>query len=399
MTPQKIVPSSKFAEYSVGWICALPDELAAARAMLDCEHGVPEHRIVADDNTYFLGSVGSHNVVIAGLPAGALGAASAGVVAAGMQRTFTRVRVGLLVGIGSGAPGSGAVDEDVRLGDVVVSKPMGDTGGIIEFERIPQKNGDEHGDGGNDSSGGSGGKAEFMRTRCLNAPPRALLTALASLEAEHSMMGSKASEYLAQAAQKYPRMKIFFVEPGIGGPAGKSGSNSGNNGGGKAHNDDYSDSGDVGTDRQKPADQLYQASYAHIEALDNCDCVRCDARMLVRRPPRDEAGPVIHFGVIASGTCELFCGAAREQAKAALGGPLCFEREAAGLMDNFPCLVIRGIADYADSHRSVRWRRYAAAAAAACAKELLDMLPPREVESMDTITQVLQGGECYITFS
>ena len=34
---------------------------------------------------------------------------------------------------------------------------------------------------------------------------------------------------------------------------------------------------------------------------------------------------------------------------------LCVEIEAAGLMDNFPCLVIRGICDYADSHKNKRW--------------------------------------------
>ncbi len=95
MAPKEAVPSTKFAEYSVGWICALPDELVAARAMLDVEHGVPERRAAADDNTYFLGGIGQHNVVIAGLPAGEPGAAAAVTVAVGMQRTFPRVRVGL----------------------------------------------------------------------------------------------------------------------------------------------------------------------------------------------------------------------------------------------------------------------------------------------------------------
>jgi hypothetical protein len=30
---------------------------------------------------------------------------------------------------------------------------------------------------------------------------------------------------------------------------------------------------------------------------------------------------------------------------------LCFDMEAAGLMDSFPCLVVRGICDYADSQK------------------------------------------------
>ena len=54
---------------------------------------------------------------------------------------------------------------------------------------------------------------------------------------------------------------------------------------------------------------------------------------------------------------------------------LCFEMEGAGLMNTFPCLVIRGICDYADSHKNKRWQEYAAATAAAYAKELLYVIP------------------------
>ncbi|KAH1912671.1 hypothetical protein KXV48_001139, partial [Aspergillus fumigatus] len=48
---------------------------------------------------------------------------------------------------------------------------------------------------------------------------------------------------------------------------------------------------------------------------------------------------------------------------------------AAGLMDILPCLSIRGICDYSDSHKSKEWQRYAAATAAAYARELLEELP------------------------
>jgi nucleoside phosphorylase len=58
---------------------------------------------------------------------------------------------------------------------------------------------------------------------------------------------------------------------------------------------------------------------------------------------------------------------------------LCVEMEAAGLMNNFPCLVIRGICDYADSHKNKRWQPYAAAVAAAYMKELLLIIPAQEV--------------------
>jgi hypothetical protein len=75
---------------------------------------------------------------------------------------------------------------------------------------------------------------------------------------------------------------------------------------------------------------------------------------------------------------------------------MCFEMEAAGLMDTFPCLVIRGISDYADSHKNKEWQEYAAAAAAAYAKELLCMTPARQVEiTPKTVDgEPRQGASC-----
>jgi nucleoside phosphorylase len=60
--------------------------------------------------------------------------------------------------------------------------------------------------------------------------------------------------------------------------------------------------------------------------------------------------------------------AKRDKVSSEPGGVLCFKMEAAGLMNSFPCLVIRGICDYADSHKNKRWQAYAVATAAAYAK-------------------------------
>jgi nucleoside phosphorylase len=56
-------------------------------------------------------------------------------------------------------------------------------------------------------------------------------------------------------------------------------------------------------------------------------------------------------------------------------GILCFEMEAAGLMNQLPSLVIRGICDYSDSHKSKNWQGYAALTAAAYGKLLLSVVP------------------------
>jgi hypothetical protein len=64
--------------------------------------------------------------------------------------------------------------------------------------------------------------------------------------------------------------------------------------------------------------------------------------------------------------------------------------EAAGLMDNFPCLVIRGICDYADSHKNKQWQGYAAATAGAYAKELLSVIPPKQVAETPAVVSITE---------
>ena len=68
---------------------------------------------------------------------------------------------------------------------------------------------------------------------------------------------------------------------------------------------------------------------------------------------------------------------------------LCFEMETAGLMNHFPCLVIRGICDYSDSHKNNKWQGYAAMAAASYAKDLLYRIPPNELEAERRVNNIL----------
>lgn len=62
--------------------------------------------------------------------------------------------------------------------------------------------------------------------------------------------------------------------------------------------------------------------------------------------------------------------------------------EAAGLMDNFPCLVIRGRCDYADAQKNKDWQPYAAAA---CAKELLYVITDQVVHTRTIVESVNDG--------
>jgi nucleoside phosphorylase len=113
-------------DYTVGWICALDTELAASQAMLDEEH--PDHLQVENDtNTYTLGRIGQHNVVLACLPSGTTGISAAATATRDLLRSFPRVRFGLMVGVGGGAPSNPSDDprRDIRLGDVTYSQQPG----------------------------------------------------------------------------------------------------------------------------------------------------------------------------------------------------------------------------------------------------------------------------------
>jgi nucleoside phosphorylase len=99
---------------------------------------------------------------------------------------------------------------------------------------------------------------------------------------------------------------------------------------------------------------------------------------------------VVHYGTIASGNQVMRSAVVRDRVSTELHGVLCFEMEAAGLMNSFPCLVIRGICDYADSHKNERWQPYAAGTAAAYAKEVLSVIPPTEVAKAHTVDEATQ---------
>ena len=95
--------SPKATNYTVGWICALPIELAAAQAMLEEQHAKSPHNPL-DPNHYTLGRIGQHNVVLTCLQAGQMGTSPAAVSATRMMNSFPSIRFGLLVGLGGVFP-------------------------------------------------------------------------------------------------------------------------------------------------------------------------------------------------------------------------------------------------------------------------------------------------------
>ncbi|KAJ6007878.1 Pfs NACHT and Ankyrin domain protein [Penicillium herquei] len=313
-TPVTLSPG----DYTVSWICALPIEMAAAKAMLDTVHApLPNSR--NDTNTYTLGNIAMHNIIIACLPSGHYGTNNAATVASNMRRSFPSIRIGLIVGIGGGVPGKA----DIRLGDVVVSDK-----GVLQFDL-----------------GKAVGEGHFRRTGTLNRPPHALLTAVAKLRADHASKPSQMPSILSKMLEQYPQMTKY-------------------------------------THRGLLEDRLFDGTYDHSQSMDSCE--DCDTTRLVSRPTRRNTDPEIHYGAIASGNQVMRSGKIRDQLAEELD-VMCFEMEAAGVMDSFPCLVIRGICDYSDSHKNKQWQEYAAATAAAYAKELLFVTPASGVRKTSKV--------------
>jgi nucleoside phosphorylase len=300
--------------------------------MLDERHGALPN-LPQDQNTYTLGRIAKHNVVIACLPKSQIGTTSAASVATAMRISFPSIRFGLMVGIGGGVPSK---KNDIRLGDVVIiSTPAGTKMGVVQY------------DFGKTEEGG-----EFRRTGALSKPPAELLGAVSHLETKYGLE-KQLSEHVSNGFGKwFPDWVARYAYQGA------------------------------------DCDRLFEAGYNHVKNDDET-CQHCsDLRVVADRLPRESSFPIVHYGNIASGNQVMKDGVSRDRLSK-LEDIICFEMEAAGLMDNFPCLVIRGICDYADSHKNKLWQPHTAATAAAYAKELLLTVAPQAVQGMTPICSKL----------
>ncbi|CAG7947298.1 unnamed protein product [Penicillium olsonii] len=332
-------------EYTIGWISAITTEYVAAQALLDERHDAPAHLSSRNRNDYTLGRIGKHNVVIATLPMGEYGTNSAALVAEDMMQSFPNVRIVLMVGIGGGVPSQ---KHDIRLGDIVVSVPSNGRGGVVQYD-----------------FGKTIQDQDFKPTGFLNQPPTVLRTALSGLKAYYEFEGHQIDETINAILERKPRLRKNYRAP------------------------------DASSDR------LYQSHVVHPSEEDLSCQSSCSDGLLVSRPPRTEEddNPAIHYGLIASANQLMKDAVARDKLAAQMD-VLCFEMEAAGLMNNFPCLVIRGICDYSDSHKNKVWQGYAAMTAAAYAKDLLNRIVPWQVEQEAKIVNIFKEGDHHtINFS
>jgi nucleoside phosphorylase len=307
--------------FTIGWISPLPLEKEAARLALDEEY---PQEAAQHQNTFYLGGrIGQHKVVIG--VQNKIGLSGAAILAEKMRAGFPNIKYFVLVGIAGGVPSYGP--SQIVLGDVVVSSPRGNHGGVLQYDK-----------------GAWQGEGRLTFRGHTNGIPGDLLAALNNFRAE-GWSKTNISETLRQMRLKLDeKRKGQFDDPG------------------------------------PSRDRLFEDVYDHQGTkLDDCkDC--CDADHTISRSERGDGAtrlldaPFVHFGNIASSS-QLQISARERNRVQQEHEAICFEMEAAGVMEEYPCVVIRGICDYADSHKNKGWQNYAAATAAACAKGLLSKIP------------------------
>ncbi|CAH0021594.1 unnamed protein product [Clonostachys rhizophaga] len=274
---------------------------------------------VADSNQYALGEIAGHLVVAACLPAGEYGTNSAASVASNMKRSFPFIRFCLLVGIAGGAPSQ---KHDIRLGDVVVGLPTGSNPGVLQYD-LGKSNEDN----------------SFCPTGVLQRPPRVLTNAINALQSDPELRTDPLGPHLERIINdlpeyRYPGSELDVLVPSCG-----------------------------------------SSCESRLIPDTSCPHVR-------QRAQRATNTPIIHYGLIASGNRVVKNAAFRDQLTQE-HGTLCFEMEAAGIINTIDCLVIRGICDYCDGAKNDTWQEYAAATAAAYAKLLLGAVAPVEEDNVD----------------
>ncbi|KAI1023847.1 hypothetical protein LB504_005031 [Fusarium proliferatum] len=329
--------------FHVAIVCALPREAAAVTLLFDeiwtkmSDDGKGD-----EQNTYLTGRIGQHNVVLATLPG--MGTINAARVTVKMRWRYRRLRLALLVGICGGLPR--IMNRDAFLGDVVMSKSVVqyDSGKQYPNHYIIDKNVQDK----------------------LESPYKEIRSLIAAFETE------MVDHRLERAAIRHLKHLQNVARKDKSGP-------------------NYQYPGAVN-------DKVYPPNYHHKHRNSCSECAKspnavcmpgirtscidigCDPSQLIQRhgttnlPAGADYVPQLFIGRIGSGNSVIKSGTDRDD-MASKYGIIAFEMEGAGMWENIPCIVVKGICDYADTHKKKDWQDYASATAASVARAILERYP------------------------
>ncbi|KAF4438888.1 Pfs NB-ARC and TPR domain [Fusarium acutatum] len=332
--------SSRPPQIDIAILCALTLEADAVESLFDGQWTGGYNRSEGDTNTYTLGIIGRHGVVLVHMPG--MGTTYSATVATCCRSTFPRISLALVVGICGGVPFF-QDETELLLGDVVISD------GLVRYDFARQYP--------------DGCLIKNSVSESARKLPVEILGYLAKLK------GINARKNLRERAAEY--LTTLSKIHGVMGPSVEE-------------------------------DILFESTYRHrhhppsscnicigksgeltgmicgVAREASCEDLKCDIGRSVPRKRQWEAGqnltnlyPAVHFGKFGSGDKVMKSGEDRDRI-ARSEGIIAFEMEGAGVWDTLPCVIIKGICDYSDSHKDKRWQVYAASTAAACAKAFLE---------------------------
>ncbi len=321
-------------DITVAIFCALPYESAAVTFSLSEEFDCRPKHIGPLKYVYHFGRIGEHKIVIA--QPHSMGTVNAARCAATVCQQFPNVRFALLLGIGAGIPSltDGGLKRDIRLGDIAVSIPQDGHPGVLQYDY-----GKREADG------------KFVLKGCLDKSHPLLLSADATMQ-----VGEVMKKNMLRKALKRITEKSGFARPDT-------------------------------------ADILFDKEFNHAAPGNDCtECLNRAPQKVVERVTKP-AEPQVHRGLILSGSSVVKNSEDRSHLRRDNPDAICYEMEAAGIMDEIPCLVVRGICDYADTHKQDGWHYYAAAVAAAYGRALLLNIYGEHVRAEKTMKDILNQSK------
>ncbi|KAF7136711.1 hypothetical protein CNMCM5793_006029 [Aspergillus hiratsukae] len=335
-------------DFEIAIICALPLETNAVLCSLDeIWHDAPHHygRAAGDTTNYAFGRSGRHAVVV--VPLHRIGKVEASSAARSLRMSFTSIKLALLIGICGAVPRKRDGTE-ILLGDVIISEILVE----LDYGRLYPSG--------------------FRRRKdtILDVPGRPNGEILGLL---HSLKTPLLLEQVHKGVMQHLRALLQHEKMRTSYPAASED---------KLFESDYIHRHHSGCSECTMFEISGSVCDAALTA--SCDELGCDESRLVPRSRLSATGAnnttqthLIHFGSV--GTADTVMKSAKhrdEYAESEL--VIAFEMEGAGVWGKFNCLIIKGVCDYADSHKNKIWQDYAAAVASSAAKEVLGLYVPHD---------------------
>ncbi|KAF5573450.1 pfs domain-containing protein [Fusarium pseudoanthophilum] len=331
---------SRPSEIDIAILCALTLEADAVETLFDGQWAGGYNRSEGDTNTYTLGVIGCHGVVLVHMPG--IGTTYSATVATCCRSTFPRISLALVVGICGGVPFSEGGTE-LLLGDVVISD------GLVRYDFARQ-----YPDGC------------LIKNSVSESARKLPVEILGYLSKLKGVNGRRRLRERTIEHQTTLSNMLEVMNPGVEDDILFESTYSHRHHPPSSCNICIGDSGD-------PTGMICERSRSATCKDLNCDIARSIPRKRQIKAPESQGKlyPAVHFGKLGSGDKVMKSGEDRDRI-ACSEGIIAFEMEGAGAWDTLPCVIIKGISDYSDSHKDKRWQVYAASTAASCAKAFLE---------------------------